>query len=294
MIFARFKLRRAVKSKLRKAERALQYTPDIHNPRTFNEKIIRRCFQPVDPIMTRTSDKHAVKGWLNEARQADAALHDLHPVPELWHGTGPVPWDELAYPCVLKANHSWNMHRILQAPPTPDEAAAIDAEARTWLTYRFGRSTYEPQYAGIEPLLMVEALVADNTDYKCFVFGGKVEFVLVAKDRDTGTRSVSLDPQGKPLPFIRGTSDSLQDADITLPPQFSRMIEMAEALTPHLGAPGQEFVRLDFYISEGTVYLGEVTWTPGGGRLPFTPRHWDEDFGDKFKLVIQPMVPPAG
>jgi hypothetical protein len=293
MFLINLKLRSAIRRKVRKAHRNLGYKPNVRQPRTFNEKIIRRCFQPVDPIMTRTSDKLAVKFWLEEVRAADSALAGLEPVPLLWHGKGDIPWDSLTYPCVLKANHSWNMHRILHGAPDSAEAAEIAEETKGWLAYRFGRSTHEPQYASIEPALLIEALITDNTDYKCFIFGGVVEFVLVAKDRAAGTRTANLDRNGKPLPFLRGVTESADATELELPAQFSRMVELAEALTPHLGEVGKEFVRLDFYISDGVVYLGEVTWTPGGGRLPFEPQHWDEHFGQKFQQQLKPLVPPG-
>jgi len=290
MLLAKWKLRFAVHASVREAFRKLGYMPDIHHPVTFNEKVLRRCFQPVAPIMTRTSDKLEAKFWLREVKQADPALTGLEVVPLLWHGRGGIPWGQLAYPCVLKANHSWNMYRILPSQPDSGEAADIEAAAARWLKYEFGHPTHELQYTTIKRSLLIEALVHDNTDYKCFVFGGKVEFVIVATDRGRSTRSLSLDSAGKVLPFQRGSNGTLDVTAFSLPPQYSRMIGLAEALTKHLGEIGKEFVRLDFYVCDGVVYLGEVTWTPGVGRLPFSPPEWDHHYGSKFRQSLEPLA----
>jgi len=55
-----------------------------------------------------------------------------------------------------------------------------------------------------------------------------------------------------------------------LPEEIDTMIELAEKLSD-----GIPFVRVDFYLVDGKVYVGELTFTPGGGSDPFYPLEKD-------------------
>ena len=57
------------------------------------------------------------------------------------------------------------------------------------------------------------------------------------------------------------------------------MIELAEIL-------GKEFihVRVDFYISEGKIYFGEMTFSHGSGVEEFTPKEFGVELGSWMTL----------
>jgi glutathione synthase/RimK-type ligase-like ATP-grasp enzyme len=57
--------------------------------------------------------------------------------------------------------------------------------------------------------------------------------------------------------------------------QWERMVEIAEFIAEK--AVGDDFIRVDFYLSNGKIYLGELTFTPEGGRAKFEPRQVDID-----------------
>ena len=48
------------------------------------------------------------------------------------------------------------------------------------------------------------------------------------------------------------------------PKHFNQMVEYAKKLSE-----GIEFVRIDFYEVDDTVYLGEMTFTPGAGTFKY-------------------------
>ena len=47
---------------------------------------------------------------------------------------------------------------------------------------------------------------------------------------------------------------------------------------------GFRFVRVDLYEINGTVYFGEMTFTPTGGFVPFVPDEADLEIGKRFRL----------
>jgi hypothetical protein len=291
---------RAIRAKARNCKGRLGYMPDILNPRSLNEKILRRQFQEPDPIMSLTSDKLAVKEWLEETAAENPELKDLKPVPTLWHGTGPVPWDTLEYPCVLKANHGQGMCEFIESAPPHAERIRLERQCRLWLFKRLSPTKHEPHYDSISPALLVEPVLADNTDYKFYVFNCVVEFVAVAKNLPNGKVRDYRTKEWEQVPFgrARGSNFKSKEAEVpikaTKPANFARMIKLAEALARQLGIPGREFVRIDLYNVDGVIYLGEVTWTPGSGRMGFRPPDWDQHFGDKFPLELNPLETPYG
>ena len=59
------------------------------------------------------------------------------------------------------------------------------------------------------------------------------------------------------------------------------MIEYAEKLSQ-----GIPYVRVDFYLVDGQVYFGEMTFNTWDGFLEFDPPEWDKKLGDM--LVLPP------
>ena len=55
------------------------------------------------------------------------------------------------------------------------------------------------------------------------------------------------------------------------------MLRVARKLAEPLG-----YMRVDLYLHQGHIYVGELTLTPGAGRYTFEPRGWDETLGAKF------------
>jgi hypothetical protein len=291
---------RAVRKKALYCASRLGYLPDIANPKTYNEKLLRRMFQRPDSIMGTTADKVRVKAWLAEAKEADPELASLNIIPTLWSGTGKPDWNSIEYPCIVKASHGWSMHKVLDRAPGPDEIPALNRQIAKWLCMRFPARKHEPQYELIKPQILIEPLIEDNTDYKFYVFGGRVEMTGVFRDRAVRKIRDWLDRDWQPMPFtrLRGSSRAPAHAPelppVERPANLDLILRLAERLTGHLGEVGHEFVRVDMYISNGRVYFGELTWTPAGGQTGFQPVEWDRHFGELFKINLKPMYSPYG
>jgi hypothetical protein len=76
------------------------------------------------------------------------------------------------------------------------------------------------------------------------------------------------------------------------PAQLDEMLQVARKLAAPLG-----YMRVDMYLYQGHVYVGELTLTPGAGRYIMEPKEWDERLGAKFGWP-EPLpsvdVPPGG
>ena len=69
--------------------------------------------------------------------------------------------------------------------------------------------------------------------------------------------------------------------EVALPAFYDEMKQAAEVLCKEF-----PFVRVDFFIANGTWYFAELTFTPGAGMMPFNPESFDLEWGKKIKLPI--------
>ena len=196
----------------------------------------------------------------------DRVLGPGFTVPTLWHGPSLPPRDRRwPAPFVLKANHGSGLNRLVRSERDLDWAS-LERDAARWLRTSWPKSLQEGWYNDIERQLLVEPLLSDGpgdlTDYKVLVFSGRAKLVQVDTDRFSDHASAFYDRDWVRQPFEVAFSrpKGVQPA----PRHLTRMLDAAERL-----AQGFEFVRVDFYdLPKGPV-VGEMTFSPGAGLVPF-------------------------
>ena len=75
---------------------------------------------------------------------------------------------------------------------------------------------------------------------------------------------------------------------VTLPDFFDSMLKDAQTLCADF-----PFVRVDFFIANGTYYFAELTFTPGGGMMPFNPDKYDLEWGQMIDMESLRVNPEA-
>ena len=244
-------------------------------PRTFNEKVNWRILNDRRDLLAWTCDKLAMK---DHARRV---APDLAVPATLWSGTdvGELMNADLPDQWVLKPNHRTQLVHF-------GSRAALDVDhlrrvTSGWLRDRQGRVSAEWAYTRARPLLFVEELISSTgsppADFKVFVFDGVPRFVQVHLDRFGEHRAAFFDPAWSRLDFARRDIPLAHEV-----PRPRRLEEMLDAAT-RLGA-GFDFMRVDLYDVEDTVWFGELTPYPGAGLTPFTPRRADELVGSLWTL----------
>jgi hypothetical protein len=245
--------------------------PRLDNPLTFNEKILHRKLFDRDPRLPRFTDKILAKQHVAQV------LGPEWTVPTIWHGNAlpPGPDRNWPIPYVLKASHGSGWNLFIRSPEQ-QKWNDMEQTASRWLRGKFGTAAREWAYSMIEPRLLVEPYLGDiatsPTDYKLFVFGGKVVFIQVDTDRERNHRQYFFDKQWKRQPFEYACPGTAQD--IRPPKSIDKMIWAAE----RLGA-SFPFVRVDLYEIDGTPLFGEMTFYPNSGRIGFRPKSADVQLG---------------
>ncbi len=255
------------------------YPPDFRHPRTYSEKIIRRKRHWTHELFVRCSDKALVKEYVAErvGREVVIASYftgdrlDVQTVRECLDAYGGA---------VLKANHNSGPVYILDAGADVNDIESAVRNVNAQLACDYGRRSGETWYSRIKPQVLIERRLlspdgGDIPDFKFHVFtdGAKQRVILHVDfdrygnhNRSWFTESLEWLPFSVLYPCIRTRIDR--------PRNYDKMLSIAKEL-----AKPFSYVRVDLYNIDGAVYCGELTFAPGSGFSPFTPRAADKWLG---------------
>ncbi len=138
-------------------------------------------------------------------------------------------------------------------------------------------------YKDVKPRIIAEpymedALDGELRDYKFFCFHGEPKVMYIASGRSINkTRFDFYNMNFHHLNVIQKYSNS--EVVQRKPTTFDEMICIAKILS-------KDFlhVRVDFYEVNGKCYVGELTFYPLSGFIPFHPNEWDIIFGNWLDL----------
>ncbi|MBQ8261055.1 MAG: hypothetical protein IJZ00_02105 [Lachnospiraceae bacterium] len=259
-------------------QKATGHVLDIHNPKTFNEKIQwYKLFGPRS-LMTELTDKYLVRGWIKEKIGEEY----LVPIYGAWDSFDEIEQDKLPEKFVLKCNHGSAWNEIVL-----DKRAWNVREAKRKFD-RWMKSNYafcgglELQYRDIYPRIIAEEYLENENndlyDYKFWCFNGKVEFIMFLSERAQGLKMNNYDRDWKLLPFTYDFPNSTRE--IPKPEKLDEMIEIAEKL-----ATGFPHVRVDLYqLNDGTIKFGEMTFTSDCGVCRWSNDTIDYELGKMFEI----------
>lgn len=255
---------------------------NLDNPTRISEKLQWLKLYNRNPLYTSLVDKYDVKKYVTEKIGAE------HVIPALgvWENAADVDISELPDQFVLKCTHDSGGFVICKDKSTFDLQAAKDK-----LGSRFSRNYYwgdrEWPYKNVKPRIIAEPFIdslgrPDSVEYKVTCMGGEVKFVTVCKGpahQELWKRTNDhYDRDFKTMPwytYYKPSNDILTEK----PAFWDKLIEMSEQLSVDM-----PYVRCDFYVHEGKVYFGEMTFFTWGGFLIFEPDEWDEKLGEMLVL----------
>lgn len=253
---------------------------DLRKPTNFNEKIQWLKFNEFsNDIYTICADKYKVRGYIS-SKGCGEILNELY---DVYDDPQDIDYDALPEKFALKCNHGAGYNIIC------DDKAALDIEKTNkklnkWLNQDFSTLFIEPQYKKIERKILCEKYIENEQggfpeDYKFYCFNGKPYAVMVCSGREKGTpKFYYFDMNWNPLPF----EDTIELIDKNsypkMPEGFKKMRSYAIKL-----ASDFKFVRADFYLLNGDVIFGELTFTPSAG-LDVTLQEADIILGSQLKL----------
>ncbi|MEA1071044.1 ATP-grasp fold amidoligase family protein [Sphingomonas sp. LY160] len=236
--------------------------PALNRPQLFTEWVQWRKLFDRDVGLARLTDKAHAK------RVATSVLPEEFLIPTVWQGMLLPEHPPAPLPLIVKANHGCNQFTVVRTADDWEKARAISPH---WLNHAYGRWLDEWHYELADRSLIVEPFISETdalpTDYKFYVFGGRVVMVQVHQGRGADHRWSQLTTEWRPL-----SANAFEQAP---PPSLDAMIDAASRL-----AGGQDFLRVDFYDIGGQAIFGEFCLFPGSGLDPFRPLSLDRMLGD--------------
>ena len=263
----------------------LGYVPDLDNPKTYNEKILWMKLYEHNPLIKICCDKYAVKKYVSEMIGPELVL----PVLGVWKYPREIDFDKLPNQFVLKVNWSSGFNIIVKDKSSLNIPATIE-KLHEWMQPH-KNSYYDAfnwGYKDMEPVVYAEKYIEQMDgqvyDYKFCISNGKLLYVLIATNRDSVLTKDYFDENFEHLPVISGDSPHANPIP-EKPKNYTKMLAIAQKLAENF-----LFVRVDFYEVGDDIYLGEMTFYPGGGKLPMKPKEWEYIFGEKIHLPEKPNI----
>ena len=135
----------------------------------------------------------------------------------------------------------------------------------------------EHHYDFIRPRIIIEEYIRNNDDWKIHVYKSRVLFVHLCSERisQSACKKYAITPEYQKLSWTRFGGKLTQDELPPCPPQWEKMKSIAKQLATKL--IGDDYVRVDLYVSDGKIFFSELTFTPDGGRARFSPKHAEVD-----------------
>lgn len=244
------------------------FFPSTRHPQTFQEKLNYRILNDRRELLVTASSKVASKVYVESL-----GIPSLTIPRTLWHGSSlrelakiksPRPW-------VLKPSHRSGSAFFGPAGYVPV------GDYRTQLDKNLAEREYKVNklwaYRNVKRELILEERIGDTsglTDYKFFVFNGKVALTQVDTGRFSEHARTLYDEEFQFLDSNFGVS---QGADSTSGTLLCNLADIASQVGREF-----DFVRVDLYHHEETTYFGELTVYPGGGLSPW-PHELDMHVG---------------
>lgn len=251
---------------------------NLKNPTYFGEKIQwLKLYGHLDELSDYV-DKYKVRDFVKNT-VGEKYLNKLYGV---YNKAEDVDFDSLPNQFVLKCTNGSGAVLICKDKEKLDRKQACK-EMRKWLADDFSKMKKEPQYKNVVNRIIAEEYLEDESgalrDYKFYCYDGIPYYYGVFTDRYTDETVDMYDMSGKKLEGI--LNGGVKNSNYVLPQgdNFPELVEVVKKLA----APFQ-FVRVDFYMANGKLYFGELTFTDGAGSEPFYPEFFDLEMAKRIKL----------
>ena len=259
------------------------YFPNLKNPKSFNEKINWLKLNYYNPLEDICIDKYTMKEYI----KAKLGKGYIIPTLGIYEDVNDIDFDNLPNSFVIKVTTSGSGEGVeivknknkINIDKLKYKFNNLLQEWNTIYYYCLSRG-----YKNIKPRILIEKYVEQRNkqlyDYKVFCFNGEPKFVYVATDHFPGQISkisfYSLDWKRLDISY---NNHSQVNITILKPKHYKEMLEFSKILSKEF-----PFVRIDFYETDDNLYIGELTFTPGGGFGKYEPSEWDYKIGEYLDL----------
>lgn len=252
--------------------------PNLKNPKTYNEKLQWIKLYDRKPEYTMMVDKYAVKEYVAKLIGEEYIIPTLG----VWDRFEDIDFEKLPDQFVLKCTHDSGGLVICNDKSKLDIEAA-KKKINGSLNSNYYWHSREWPYKNVKPRIIAEQYMVDESgvelkDYKIFTFNGVPRFIQVDFGRFSGHRR-NLYTTDWEYMDVMNYYPADPETKIEKPVCLEKMLELSKTLSagiPHL--------RTDFYIIDGKIFFGELTFFHGSGMKKYVPRSFEKTMGDWMEL----------
>ncbi|OTA19175.1 hypothetical protein Xbed_02572 [Xenorhabdus beddingii] len=235
----------------------------LDNPKTFNEKLqwLKLREYNNNPLVTLCADKHSVREYVIKSGCSEI----LNEIYFSWSSPNEIIWHTLPDKFVLKCNHGAGYNIVCKDKNllNPNQ---VKKKLSKWMAHDYWKLAVELCYKHIPKKIICEKFIETKSghlpyDYKVFCFNGKPLFVMLCTERETSKpKYYFVDKDWNVLPYGLDYL-KLNDSKLLEKPEgYLSLFYFAEKL-----AKPFPFVRADFYLNDGKIIFGELTFVPAAG-----------------------------
>ena len=253
--------------------KTMGYELDLKKPQLFNEKLQWLKLYDRNPLYPTLVDKCEVKKWIAEH------IGEQYVIPTLavYNSVDEIDLDALPNTFVLKCTHDSGSVVLCKDKSSFDlDAAKKKLNAR--MHYNYYWNAREWPYKHLKPRIIAEPFLIDDSgengllDYKFFCFDGIPQLMYISNDISHEAHTSFWNMDFLPLPIRM--KDPPPEELPSRPYCFQLMKELSSKLSQ-----GIPTVRVDFYLADNKVYVGELTLYHGGGFTAISPKEWNRKMG---------------
>lgn len=235
---------------------------NLCHPKTFTEKInwYKLFYCPKNDLIIQCSDKYTVRSYLEGLGLGDY----LSELVGVWDSPDQINWDELPRKFALKNSNGCGYNIVCK-----DKAYLDEKETKKllnkWLKEHFGYYNAEPHYEVGKKSIICEKYIEGEhllpIDYKIHCMNGVPKVMQVCDERTAkDTKYVYYDMEGHPLSFGKYPQKSNMDISQEMLADMNRICRII--------APDFPYVRIDFFVNDLRLQMGELTFSPSAGLKP--------------------------
>jgi len=254
--------------------------PNLKNPERLTEKIQLLKLFDRNPLRQRVADRMEMRDYVSGKSTSDHMV----PVLGVYDTFEKKDWSRLPNQFVLKANHGCGFVKIIRDKPS-EKFEKIKQLTEYWQRQDYSRLGREWVYKDLPRSIIAEELLLSDSgdiprDFKFTCIHGKAEFVQVDVGRFDDQRRNLYDRDFNLLdvkllyPQFEG--------ELEKPGLWDEAVQLSEILAEEF-----DFIRVDLYLVDGKIYVGELTNFPGSGFIGFDPDEFDKKMGKKLSLSFQ-------
>ena len=247
---------------------------NLKNPIKYNEKLQWLKLHDRKPEYARMVDKYEVRSFITEL------LGEEYLIPSygVYDSFEEIDFSKLPDQFVLKCTHDSGSVVICKDKKNFDIKKAGER-----LTNAMKKNYYnayrEWPYKNVKPRIVVEKFMVDESgddlkDYKLMCFNGKALIIETHENRFTEGKVHTQTFYDKDWNKLDIMQEGLLpvDEERAKPEKLDEMLALSEKI-----AKDMYHVRIDWYLINGKVYFGEITFFDGSGFEKF-PNPKDEEY----------------